>query len=165
MKTTDKFLLGIVIGIVILVIVVFAVAYFRPKPAYLSEDTPEGVAHNYLLALRLKDYTRAYSYLSPFIAGFPSSEQAFVNDIQYYNWSFQLDEEVVTLTVTSVSTTGNHATVTVRETRFTQTGLFGGDSTNDFEMQLQHIDLNSSWKIIEADDYWIMCWNKSAGCD
>lgn len=165
MKTADKFLLGIVVGIVILVIVVFAVAFFRPKPAYLPEDTPGGVAHNYLLALRQKDFKRAYSYLSPTIAGYPATQQFFVKNIRTYNWSFRLDEEDVALTVTSASISGNRAIVKVHETRFSQIGLFGEDSTRDFEMQLQYFDQLSSWKIVEADSYWNMCWNKSGGCD
>jgi len=46
MKITDKFLIGSVAGVILLVSVAFAVAFLRPKPTYQSDDTPEGVAHN-----------------------------------------------------------------------------------------------------------------------
>jgi len=77
MKNTDKFLVGIVVGVVVLVATAFAVALLRPKPTYQLEDTPKGVAHNYLLALQQEDYKRAYGYLSPTIEGYPTSAEAF----------------------------------------------------------------------------------------
>ena len=52
MKTTDKILIGIVAGIILLIIVALVVTLSRPEPTYQPEDTPEGIAHNYLLALQ-----------------------------------------------------------------------------------------------------------------
>ena len=36
----------------------------RTKPVYGSEDTPEGVVHNYVLAVINQDYQKAYGYLA-----------------------------------------------------------------------------------------------------
>ena len=60
----DRFLLGILIGIALLVVV--AVGLFlarRGGQDYGSEDTPQGVIRNYILALEKSDYERAYGYL------------------------------------------------------------------------------------------------------
>jgi hypothetical protein len=71
MKSTDKFLIGIVVGIVLLVVAAFVITLARPEPTYQVEGTPESVAHNYLLALQKEDYQRAYGYLSPTLKGYP----------------------------------------------------------------------------------------------
>ena len=89
MKSTDRFLIGIVIGVVVLVIAAFGVAFLGPKPAYQSDDTPEGVAHNYLLAIQREDYARAYGYLSPDLRGYPASDEQFIEDMYTGLWPFQ----------------------------------------------------------------------------
>lgn len=61
----DKFLTGILVGIGALIVLVLALFFTRQdKREYLSENTPEGVAHNYALALIEKDYEKAYGYLA-----------------------------------------------------------------------------------------------------
>jgi len=61
----DRFLTGILIGIGVLVVVALAVFFTRKDTqTYISEDTPEGVVHNYVLAILNKDYEKAYGYLA-----------------------------------------------------------------------------------------------------
>jgi hypothetical protein len=61
----DRFLLGIVIFIGLLVAAALALFVVRnEKPAYGAEDTPQGVIYNYVVALQLHDYERAYGYLA-----------------------------------------------------------------------------------------------------
>ncbi|HUH96197.1 MAG TPA: hypothetical protein VLZ89_02490 [Anaerolineales bacterium] len=61
----DRFLIGILIGIGILIVAALAVFFSRQnKQTYVSEATPEGVVHNYVLALLNKDYQKAYGYLA-----------------------------------------------------------------------------------------------------
>ena len=165
MKKPDTFLIGIVAGVVLLVVVTFAVALLRPKASYQAEDTPEGVAFNYLFALQQDDYERAYSYLSPTISGYPYSVSAFMSDINDHSWTFRLDSSSTTLDVDSVKVTGNTAIVKIMETRFYEGGLFdSSEYTNFFDMTLRR-NANGDWKITEADDYWLYCWNTGKGCD
>ena len=61
----DRFLTGILVGIGLLVVVALAVFFTRKdSQTYVPDDTPEGVVHNYVLALLKKDYEKAYGYLA-----------------------------------------------------------------------------------------------------
>ena len=61
----DRFLTGILIGIAVLVVIALAVFFLRSDTqTYISEDAPEGVVHNYAVAVLNKDYEKAYSYLA-----------------------------------------------------------------------------------------------------
>ena len=61
----DRFLMGILIFIGVLVVAALALFFFRQgSQVYGTEDTPEGVIRNYALSLQKQDYQRAYSYLA-----------------------------------------------------------------------------------------------------
>jgi hypothetical protein len=61
----DRFLMGILIGIGLLIVIALGLFFTRQdKRDYLPDDTPEGVTHNYVLAVVNKDYEKAYSYLA-----------------------------------------------------------------------------------------------------
>jgi hypothetical protein len=61
----DRFLTGILIGIAVLVVIALAVFFLRQgSQSYVSEDSPEGVGHNYVLAVLNEDYEKAYGYLA-----------------------------------------------------------------------------------------------------
>ena len=61
----DRFLTGILIGIAVLVVMALAVFFIRKdSQSYVSEGTPEGVVHNYVLAVLNGDYQKAYNYLA-----------------------------------------------------------------------------------------------------
>jgi hypothetical protein len=61
----DRFLTGILIGIGLLVVVALAVFFTRKDTqTYVSDETPEGVVHNYVVAVLNKEYEKAYSYLA-----------------------------------------------------------------------------------------------------
>ncbi|HSL31116.1 MAG TPA: hypothetical protein VK900_18085 [Anaerolineales bacterium] len=80
----DRFLMGILIGIVVLVVVALAVFFIRrDTQTYVSEDAPEGVVHNYVLSVLHDDYDRAYGYLAD-LENKPTFEQfrdAFVTGV------------------------------------------------------------------------------------
>jgi len=165
MKSTDKFLTGIVVGIILLVVAAFVITLARPEPAYQEEDTPESVAHNYLLALQKEDFERAYSCLSPTLDGYPDSVEAFIEQIKDSSWRFRVDADT-TLAVESARITRNRATVDVREARFYESDLFDSSQrTTIFEIELQLED--GEWKIVDADYYFSPCWVDSEdwGCD
>lgn len=164
MKDPDKFLIAIVAGIVILVGVALAVAMLHPEPAYQPEDTPAGVAHNYLFALTRGDYARAYGYLSPSLAGYPPSETTFVQNIRSYRWTFrELEEGSTTLAIESSQVRGDLATVTVRVSYFQEGALLQSRQWTDYpEMELQQEE--GSWKIYDGDRFFLACWKSRAGC-
>ena len=61
----DRFLTGILIGIGVLIIAALAVFFTRKdSQTYVSDDTPEGVVHNYVVAVLNKEYEKAYGYLA-----------------------------------------------------------------------------------------------------
>ncbi len=72
----DRFLLVILIVIALLTAAALAVFFLRQDAGqeYGSEETPEGVVRNYLLALQKGDIERAYGYLSE-AGGKPSLER------------------------------------------------------------------------------------------
>ena len=61
----DRFLTGILVGIAVLVVIALVVFFLRQtSQSYISEDSPEGVVHNYVLAVLDNDYEKAYGYLA-----------------------------------------------------------------------------------------------------
>jgi len=61
----DKFLTGILIGIGVLILLALGLFFMRQdKRDYIAEESPDGVVHNYVLAVLNKDYQKAYGYLA-----------------------------------------------------------------------------------------------------
>jgi hypothetical protein len=61
----DRFLLAILIFIALLVVGALVLFFVRNQPpTYTTDDSPHGVLYNYAVALQLRDYERAYSYLA-----------------------------------------------------------------------------------------------------
>ena len=61
----DRFLVGILIGIGVLIVAALVVFFTRSDTqTYVSDDTPEGVTHNYVVAILNKDYEKAHTYLA-----------------------------------------------------------------------------------------------------
>ena len=61
----DRFLTGILIGIGVLIVAALAVFFVRrDERSYVPDDVPEGVVHNYIVAVLNKDYEKAYGYLA-----------------------------------------------------------------------------------------------------
>ena len=162
MKGNDRFLIGIVIGVLLLVIVSFVVVLRRPTPSYRPDDTPEGVVHNYLLALRQGEYERAYSYLSPDLVHYPANLAEFTDDVENQRWEFRLDEDV-TLLVESAQINGSQATAVVQETTFYNSGLFNNNQfTRQFTVTLERS--GNRWLIKQAESYILYCWTHKDGC-
>jgi hypothetical protein len=61
----DRFLIGILIFIGLLVVTALVLFFVRQDtPTYGPEDTPDGVVHNYAVAIQNGDYEKAYGYLA-----------------------------------------------------------------------------------------------------
>lgn len=164
MKSPDKFLIGILVGVVVLLVTVFGVILTRPADEYQAEDTPEGVAHNYLLALQNEDYQRAYSYLSPKLRGYPSSYIDFKRNVEQKRWLFRNGSSVSLAILSSELMGDSQADVDVRETRFYSGDFFNSSqSTREFEIYLALE--NDQWKIKDSDSYFAPCWLEFKGCN
>ncbi len=154
MRTDDRFLLGILAGIVILVIAAFAVVLSRAEPEYRTDDSPAAAAHNYLLALQRADYARAYDYLSPALAGRPASVEDFVEDMTTRVGDDIADAEVA---IGETTITGEVAVVKVRQSTFYSGGLFdSGLTSTPFSMTLRQGD--GGWHITRSEMHWYQCW-------
>ena len=163
MKGLDRYLIGIVVGIVLLVVASFIVVLLRPQPEYRSTDSPESTVHNYLLALRNDDYERAYAYLSTNLISYPADLQTFVEDVENQSWLFRTNQDV-SLNVQSARIIGDVATVEVLETRFSNNRLFdSGHYESHFDMKVRLE--GDTWKLFDGDSYWNTCWDKEATDD
>lgn len=61
----DRFLTGILVVIGLLVVASIGVFFLREDTTiYQPETTPDGIVHNYILALEQADYEKAYGYLA-----------------------------------------------------------------------------------------------------
>ncbi|NUM47099.1 MAG: hypothetical protein HUU38_20555 [Anaerolineales bacterium] len=165
MKTADKFLIGIVATIILIVVAAFIVTLSRPEETYLAENSPENIVHNYLLALQQENFERAYTYLSAEVPGYPTSAWEFEREVQQNRWRFRLEQDVsVSIEETKIRET--YATVQILETRFYGPDLFdSGQSLSTFEMDLRLE--NGQWKIVDGDAYFSWCWTDldHYGCD
>jgi len=162
MKKTDKFLIGIVVGIVILIVAAFIITFTRPQATYQAEDTPQGVAHNYLLALEKHEYERAYQYLSPTLKGYPDSPSKFASDIENNAYRFRF-EKATRLQVLTTEKFTDKTVVKVQKSYFRSGGLFDSEqSITTFEVDLMLEEGN--WRIVDANQYFAWCWKQETGC-
>lgn len=165
MKNADKFLIGIVIGVLLLVVVAFVILSNRPAPTYQTENTPTAVVNNYLLALETEDLEQAYTYLSPSISGYPANLEEFINDVEDQRWQFHLEsQQTHSFQFKLLRETDDSANVEVSETMYYQNGLFDNTHyTQTFTMRLTK-SADGVWQIRSADDYWRSCWITAKGC-
>lgn len=160
MQGSNKFLIGIVIGIVLLVIITFFVIMQRPEPTYGDENTPDGAAHNYLLAIQNRDYERAFTYI-PEKYPYPEDADDMAYTIGKDSWHFDTDSDF-SLAVDSVQMRSEErSVVTVRKTTFYNNGLMGsGQSTRTFTLGM--ILEDGMWKVNDGESYWSSsCWGSS----
>ena len=163
-KHTDKYLVGIVIGSVVLVITSMLMVQSIPEPSYKSELSPESIAHNYLLALQQDDYVRAYGYLSMHLDGYPETADEFEDLVLNNSWDFKVDDDNnVQTEVIEVDIEDDRARITIRETIFYSGGIFSdGYDSSTFRMMLRLDD--EVWKIRSASQYWSNCLNDRSTC-
>jgi hypothetical protein len=162
MRGSDRVLVGIIAGVVLLVGAAVVLALTRPAAEHLPDDTPAGVAYNYPLALQKGDYERAYGYLSPSLACYPASVTEFSGELggTYY---YGEDIEAKSWSVEQKGSTGAEATVYVVETYFHRSGLFESQpfSTN-FYVDL--VRTAQGWRIVDAGQYFNR-WRWPRGCE
>ncbi len=84
----DKFLTGILIGIGVLVLLALGLFFTRQdEREYVADTDPEGVIHNYVLAILDRDYEKAYTYLADlkYKPTYEEFRQSFINGMVYPN--------------------------------------------------------------------------------
>lgn len=103
----DRFLTGILIGIAVLIVIALAVFFTRKDNLnYVSDDTPEGVVQNYVVALHKRDFDKAYGYLAD-LPNKPTLElfrQAFLNhSVDPTNAGLEIGKTEISAETASVS--------------------------------------------------------------
>lgn len=158
----DKFLLGIVAGMVALVIIALLLALLRPV-GYQPEDSPAGVAHNYLLALQRGEMERAYGYLSPTLPNYPDFA-AFSEDVPLGRFGMgRRDTVSLNVEFDPVELGDNRVLVQGRETFQSPQIFFYTEYRNDFTLTLEQ--QKGGWKLVSAERYWLRCWEEVEGCN
>jgi hypothetical protein len=152
MLKQDRFLMGILVFIAVLVLAAVALFFARnEKPNYGREDTPEGVLYNYAVALQLHDYERAYTYLAdnPNKPTYEAFHQAFLTrQIDPGNSSLQIGD------MQTLSSGEVWVNITVQNAG---NGLFDSGWSNNDKGTL--INQNGAWKITYlANPYWVWDW-------
>ncbi len=161
MARNDRFLLAIIAGAAVLVVVALVLARRAGPPEYVADDTPEGVAFNYVLAVQRGDMERALGYLSPDLDGYPGTAVRFQEDLR--SWGGYHVEPSATFRADPARMTADRATVAIVQTTFNEGGLFGSSEYTDrFEMGLQQVD--GAWMLVSGDRFWDECWSRPERC-
>jgi hypothetical protein len=158
MRGTDRLLLAIVVGALIVAGAAAATTRLRPAvPTYRPDDSAEGVAFNYVLALQQGDYARAYGYLSSSVPNYPTTVAAFATDLGgAKGYGTNVDAALAT---NPAQMSGDLATVAIHETTFYGGGLFNsGESQSVYNVMLRHEAVG--WQIVNCDRYWSPRWQR-----
>ena len=162
MSANDRFLVGVVVGVVLLVALAFGLALHSPAPTYRTDDTPEATVNNYILALQRRDYAKAYAALAGDLPGRPTSIEQFVDDVQNCRWCFKIDESFSVVKLTRNDFDGG-ASVEIELATFHEGGLFNSDeSRSTFGTTLRREP--GGWKITRAETFWYDCWRDLYAC-
>lgn len=160
MKSTDKFLIWLVVGVLALVAAALVLLLAAPEPAYQPDDDPGNVVHNYILAIHQEDFARAYSYLYPGLLSYPEDVFDFERDLGVYTW---YSRETSSIAIDEVSLSEARARVQVSALPLGSGELFNvGQSPQAFYFEL--ISTNKGWKVTSGDRYFAYCWDTVDGC-
>ena len=149
----DRFLTGILIGVLVLVLAAVGMFFLRGgETGYLEETTPGAVVLNYVYALQTGDYQRAYQYLPEEFED--QQKPSFAEFRSYLNRN---QASSTGITIISVDTTADFAWVNL-ESVHASGGIFGGIYRSQETAQLV-LDDSGNWKIIFMPyQYWGWEW-------
>jgi hypothetical protein len=147
----DRFLLGILVGIGVLVIVALGLYFTRQDTQeYVSDNTPEGVVHNYSLAVYREDYEKAYRYLGD------AKNKPTYSEFQTPFFNHYVDPRNVGLEIGESKIAGEEAFVTlylIYNTSDPFSSSYRGTETAHLERQ------NGQWKILQMPySFWSYDW-------
>jgi DNA-binding protein Fis len=151
---SDKFLIGIVVGVVLLVVVAVVIILTRTGvEEYVADDTPAGVVHNYFLALERNDFERAYGYLSDELEAKPNLDE-FIRQMNY-------NRSEAALKIGESTITDNRARVEVAITIYSGGGPFSSNSYTNRETANLKLSPEGEWKLMwYPHPYWGYQWNE-----
>ena len=141
----DRFVTGILVGIGLLVVVALAVFFTRKdSQTYIAEDTPEGVVHNYVLAVLNKDYEKAYGYLADleYKPTYENFRRAFLNG--------EVNPQNQAVDIGTSDITGDVATVTL-DLIYNASDPFSTGYRNTMTADL--VKQNGAWKLTLMPQY------------
>ncbi|MFN8457357.1 MAG: hypothetical protein U0401_22320 [Anaerolineae bacterium] len=151
---TDKFLIAIIGGIILLVIIAMALVLARGQnEAYVADDTPAGVTQNYFLAVQHKDYERAYGYLADDLKSKPDLDQ-FIRDMSNVR-----SEASLKIGETRPGTTTTQVDVSI--TTYSGGGIFESNSYTSEETVVLRAAPDGQWKLTSFPyPYWGYDWDQ-----
>lgn len=150
-RQPDRFLIGIVAGLIVLLIAAAISVIFLRQPAQdLPADSPGGTVQRFYTALQKSDYAGAYNYLSDSMSNKPNLVEFINYNTSYYpNGYHNSDQQRIR--IDNITVNGDDATVPVAVTTYYDSGgPFGssGDYTSTEVFSL-HRD-NGTWLITIA---------------
>ena len=147
----DRFLTGILVGIGLLVMVALAVFFTRKdSQTYVPDNTPEGVVHDYVVALLKKDYEKAYGYLAD-LENKPTQEQFHQSFLNH-----SVDPTNAGVEIGKAEIAGNSASVSLGLV-YGQTDPFSNGYRNTDYAQL--VQQKGAWKIKQMpNNFWAYDW-------
>ncbi len=154
---SDKFLMGIVAGIVLLIVVAIIVVLTRGQwEDYVADDSPAGVVHNYFLAIQRQDYDKAYDYLSDEIKSKPDRDD-FIFVVDDFG-----NRSEASLQIGESTINGDRAHVQVSITTYSGGGPFDSGSYASRDTAHLRATANGDWKLIQFPyPYWGYDWNEA----
>ncbi len=147
----DRFLTGILIGIGVLILLALILFFTRQdKRDYVADASPEGVVHNYVLAVLNKDYQKGYGYLAD-LKHKPTYEefrQSFFNGM--------VNPSDAGVDIGSVEINGNEAGVTLA-IYYSSTDPFSSRYASEDRALL--VKQNDEWKLSSMPyNFWDFNW-------
>lgn len=152
----DKFLIGIVVGIVLLVIVALVTVLLRipQNEEYMADDTPAGVVHNYFLAVQRKDFEKAHSYLSDDLKNKPDLDE-FIRQMDHAS-----NNAETALQIRETRHSDVHTQVDVSLTTYRPGGLFESGSYTSQDTAYLRAAGDGRWKLTQFPyPYWGYEWD------
>jgi hypothetical protein len=147
----DRFLIGILVGIAVLIIVALTVFFSRKDNLnYVADDTPEGVIQNYVVALHKRDFEKAYGYLAD-LENKPTLEQFHQSFLDH-----SIDPANAGLEVGKSEISGDSASVSLGMIYSARDPFSEGYRNTDYA---QLVRQDGAWKIKQMpNNFWAYNW-------
>ena len=147
----DRFLIGILIGIAALVVLSLALFFTRKdSETYVADDTPEGVVHNYVVAVHKRDFEKAYSYLAEkdYKPTYEQFRQAFITNMVF--------PDNVGVEIGDADISGSEAVVALSTIYNSSDPFSGGYRNNEAALLILQ---NGQWKLEQLPyNFWAYDW-------